>query len=129
MKTSATLMIFVGTCLCAHADDKSFGSWGGSGQPCAIVSIDEQSSYKRSQALSIRLFSASAPSAQDAGVVEEVRRKMAEALAERLGKSKFFRSVTVIPDGEQAHSDYVLDGVFLSARHGNVLKLKTDGVI
>ncbi|MCL4853387.1 MAG: hypothetical protein KJZ78_18690 [Bryobacteraceae bacterium] len=118
MKAHIALVAFFCAGLCAHANDKNFGSWGGSGQPCAVVTIDDQVSYNPGHSLGIRFFSASAPP-EDETNFDEVRRKLAGVFAEHLGKSKFFRSVKVIPEGSTPDSDYVLDGIFLAVRRGN----------
>lgn len=83
MKVPIALVAFLCAGLSALGNDKNFGSWGGSGQPCAVVTIDDQASYKAGHSLGVRLFSASVPPEDETGF-DEVRRKLAGAFAEHL---------------------------------------------
>lgn len=114
MKAHIALVAFFCAGLCAHANDKNFGSWGGSGQPCAVVTIDDQVSYNPGHSLGIRFFSASAPP-EDETNFDEVRRKLAGVFAEHLGKSKFL-SVRQSDSGRQHTGLRLCSGWDLSGR-------------
>jgi hypothetical protein len=107
-----TFGMFVLFSLAALANDKSFGAWGGSGQPCTVVTIDDQASYQRGQSLGVRVF-AHAPD-------DKVGPKVAEELVKVLGKSKFFRTVTLLGSGSAEAVDYILDGDFLTFQRGDL---------
>lgn len=88
---------------------------------CSLMNVYQPDAYRKGRSLSIRLFSVTAIPNYKAEPTEDMRILLAEELRKKLLESKYFSSVTILPEDKEPQTDFVLEGDFSRIDEGSTL--------